>query len=97
MNALLAAAAEIQSFLRRTDERSCFIGGMALQRWGEPRFTRDIDLTLLSGRDWADDESTVIRQSHGLDWALVFQELAPLAEVRGGTDIEARLRRLKQG
>lgn len=47
MNALFAAAAEIQSFLRRADERFCFIGGTALQRWGEPRLTREIGLTLL--------------------------------------------------
>lgn len=183
MNALLAAAAEIQSFLRRGGERFCFIGGIALQRWGEPRFTRDVDLTLLCPygaeeqaadrllarftaripqarafalqhrvallrseagipidvalggipfeercvarasefdfgevhlltcsaedlivlkafagreRDWADIESVVIRQSRSLDWALVFEELAPLAEVRGGAEIAARLRRLKQ-
>jgi Nucleotidyl transferase AbiEii toxin, Type IV TA system len=47
MNALFAAAAEIQQFLQRAGERYCFIGGVALQRWGEPRFTRDVDLTLL--------------------------------------------------
>jgi hypothetical protein len=27
----------------------CFIGGLALQRWGEPRETIDVDLTLLTG------------------------------------------------
>jgi hypothetical protein len=27
----------------------CFIGGLAVQHWGEPRFTRDVDLTLLTG------------------------------------------------
>lgn len=47
MKPLLAAAAEIQHFLRGAGERFCFIGGFALQRWGEPRFTRDVDLTLL--------------------------------------------------
>lgn len=29
--------------------RSCFIGGIALQRWGEPRLTVDADLSLFSG------------------------------------------------
>lgn len=29
--------------------RYCFIGGVALQRWGEPRLTIDVDLTLLTG------------------------------------------------
>jgi Nucleotidyl transferase AbiEii toxin, Type IV TA system len=47
MNALLQAAIEIQQFLRNAGENFCFIGGVALQRWGEPRFTRDVDLTLL--------------------------------------------------
>ena len=47
MNALLEAAIEIQRFLRQAGEKFCFIGGVALQRWGEPRFTRDVNLTLL--------------------------------------------------
>jgi hypothetical protein len=29
--------------------RFCFIGGVALQHWGEPRTTRDVDLSLFSG------------------------------------------------
>ena len=37
--------------------RFCFIGGVALQRWGEPRFTVDVDLTLLTG--FADEEAYV--------------------------------------
>jgi hypothetical protein len=183
MKALLATAAEIQEFLRQAGERFCIIGGMALQRWGEPRFTRNVDLTLLcpygaeapvatrllerfsprmpeasafalehrvlllrgsSGlpvdiafgcipfeercvaragefdfgevrlltcsaedlivlktfagreRDWADIESIAIRQSKYLDWELVFKELAPLVEVRGGAETTARLRRLQE-
>ncbi len=47
MNTLLQAAAEIQDYLRAAGEKFCVIGGVALQRWGEPRFTRDVDLTLL--------------------------------------------------
>jgi hypothetical protein len=27
----------------------CFIGGVALQQWGEPRVTRDLDLSLFTG------------------------------------------------
>ena len=46
MNALLEAAYEIQRFLKDTGERFCLIGGVALQRWGEPRYTLDVDLTL---------------------------------------------------
>jgi len=41
------AARQVQDFLRRSGSEFCFIGGIALQRWGQPRFTRDVDLTLL--------------------------------------------------
>ena len=44
---LFAAAGEIQEKLSRAGFRFCFIGGLALQRWGEQRYTRDIDITLL--------------------------------------------------
>lgn len=182
MNALFAAAAEIQDYLQRAGERFCFIGGVALQRWGEPRLTRDVDLTLLcpygaespavenllaafsprmpdarefalqhrvlllsatSGvpidiafggipfeehavarasefdfgdvrlltcsaedlvvfkafagreRDWADIESIAMRQSRRMNWTLIYQELTPLAELRGGAETIARLQRLQ--
>src|SRR5215475_817032 len=49
MNGLFAVARELQEFCDRRSWRSCFIGGIAVQRWGEPRVTRDIDLNLLSG------------------------------------------------
>jgi len=41
------AARQVQDFLRRSASKFCFIGGVSLQRWGQPRFTRDVDLTLL--------------------------------------------------
>lgn len=46
---LFTAAKQLQDFCDRQGWRSCFIGGIAVQRWGEPRVTRDIDLTLLAG------------------------------------------------
>ncbi len=49
MKDVLQAAAELQTFCQRQAWRFCFIGGIAVQRWGEPRFTHDADLTLLSG------------------------------------------------
>jgi hypothetical protein len=33
----------------------CFIGGLAVLRWGEPRFTRDVHLTILA--DYGDEPS----------------------------------------
>src|SRR5262245_59999674 len=47
MSALFDAARAFQAFLDSRDWRFCFIGGLAVLRWGEPRFTRDIDVTLL--------------------------------------------------
>lgn len=46
---ILAAAGQIQAFCRGRDWRFCVIGGLAVLRWGEPRLTRDADLTLLTG------------------------------------------------
>jgi hypothetical protein len=49
VNALFAAAAAIQTFCTDRGWRSAIIGGLAVQRWGEPRQTRDVDLTLVTG------------------------------------------------
>ena len=49
MNPLFAAAVDIQAFCARRGWRSSIIGGVAVQRWGDPRQTRDVDLTLLTG------------------------------------------------
>lgn len=42
-------AAQMQDMFTRRHWRFCFIGGVALQRWGEPRLTRDVDVCLLTG------------------------------------------------
>jgi hypothetical protein len=49
VNGLFAAAADILAFCQARGWRCCVIGGVAVQRWGEPRQTRDVDLTLLTG------------------------------------------------
>lgn len=49
MNAIFAAALDLQRFCEQRAWRCCFIGGLAVLRWGEPRMTRDADLTLLTG------------------------------------------------
>jgi hypothetical protein len=46
---ILRAAAELQALCQSQGWRFCFIGGLALQRWGEPRETVDVDLTLWTG------------------------------------------------
>lgn len=49
MNEVIRAAAELQAVCQSQGWRFCFIGGIALQRWGEPRETVDAALTLFSG------------------------------------------------
>ena len=46
---VMTAAAEVQAFCQSRGWRFYFIGGIAVQRWGMPRFTQDVDLTLLTG------------------------------------------------
>ena len=46
---LIRVAAELQGVFEAEGWQFCFIGGLALQRWGEPRETVDVDVTLLTG------------------------------------------------
>ncbi len=43
---LARAAAEILAFLDSRGRQACVIGGVAVARWGEPRTTQDVDLTV---------------------------------------------------
>jgi hypothetical protein len=47
VNEVIHAAAELQAVCESQGWQFCFIGGLALQRWGEPRETTDADMTLL--------------------------------------------------
>src|SRR3990172_2955833 len=46
---VLGAAVQVHDLCVRHGWKFCFIGGVAVQRWGNPRFTFDVDLTLLTG------------------------------------------------
>lgn len=48
MTELIPAAKKIQDFIESRGWKFCFIGGLAVQRWGEIRLTKDVDLTLLT-------------------------------------------------
>jgi len=48
------AAVDLQSVCREHGWSFCFIGGVAVQRWGIERFTKDADLTLMT--DFINDE-----------------------------------------
>ena len=49
MKKLVETASELQKVCEEQNWKFCFIGGLALQFWGELRITRDVDLTLLTG------------------------------------------------
>ena len=49
MNALFQAAKEVSGFMEAQGWPCCIIGGVAVMRWGEPRTTLDVDITLLTG------------------------------------------------
>ena len=44
---IFGAATTIQRLLDEAGHQFCFIGGLAFQRWGNPRYTQDVDLTLI--------------------------------------------------
>ena len=48
VNPLFQAGRELQEFIEARGWRFCFIGGLAVLRWGEARLTLDIDLRLLT-------------------------------------------------
>lgn len=49
INPIFQAGLEIQETFRKKNWKFCYIGGLAVLRWGEFRMTQDIDLCLLSG------------------------------------------------
>jgi len=46
--ALLAAARDVFSVLHDAGVRACLIGALAVQRWGQPRATADVDVSALA-------------------------------------------------
>jgi hypothetical protein len=95
VNPIFAAALEIQEFCRARGFRFCFIGGLSLQRWGEPRLTQDVDLTVVSGfgrePEYADQFLSVFppRIPDAREFALRHRVL--LLRSRGGISLDVAL------
>jgi len=51
MTRLIIEAALVQQFVEREGWDFFFIGGIAVQIWGEPRLTKDVDLTIFTNLD----------------------------------------------
>ena len=64
-NEVLATALRLQKFCQSMGWRFCFIGGLAVQKWSEPRVTDDVDLTLITGFG---AEESFIDPLLSLDW-----------------------------
>src|SRR5207245_546392 len=92
---LLRAAGELEKLLRRNGWQFCFIGGVAVQRWGTPRFTQDIDLTLLTGFGAEEKFIDALlkelnpRRPGAREFALSSRVL--LAQTREGVDVDLAL------
>jgi hypothetical protein len=92
---VLRAALSLQRFCQAHRWRFCFIGGIAVQRWGEPRLTRDADLTLLTGfgaeREFI--QPLLAKFSGRVEDATEFamEHRVLLLRTRGGVDLDVSL------
>jgi hypothetical protein len=92
---VIRAAAELQALCESQDWRFCFIGGLALQRWGEPRETIDVDLTLVTGFGVEEPFVRTLLQhfeariADAVDFALTRRVL--LARTRSGVGLDIAL------
>jgi hypothetical protein len=92
VNALFHAAREVCDFMATQHWQYCLIGGIAVQRWGEPRSTQDADLTLLTGFGHEDRYARAIlarfqgRLDDALGFALANRVL--LVRASNGKDVD---------
>ncbi|MGC8542245.1 MAG: nucleotidyl transferase AbiEii/AbiGii toxin family protein, partial [Phycisphaerae bacterium] len=95
LDGVILAAAEVEAFCRDHGWQFCFIGGVAVQRWGMPRFTQDVDLTLMA--TWGTEEKFIdillekfpARLTTARKFALEHRVL--LARTAGGIDLDFAL------
>ena len=59
LNLVYETARDVQQICRDSGWRFCIIGGVAVQRWGEPRFTHDANVAVITG--FGDEPSYVDR------------------------------------
>ncbi|HNQ91110.1 MAG TPA: hypothetical protein PKM73_21050 [Verrucomicrobiota bacterium] len=91
---VLAAAGQVQRFCEERGWRFCFIGGVAVQRWGEPRLTQDLVVhKAFAGRDlnWGDVQRVLTRQHGKLNLVQIRAELQPLLELKDAPEFLDKL------
>lgn len=95
MNSLLVAAKEVSDFMDAQAWEYCLIGGIAVQQWGEPRTTLDVDFTLLTG--WGGEDEYILPLLSAfearIEGALEFARLnrVMLLRATNGRDIDIAL------
>ncbi|MEO0587348.1 MAG: hypothetical protein AAF078_06895 [Planctomycetota bacterium] len=96
MKLVVETAAGLQQLLDEAGRPFCFIGGVAVQRWGEGRMTKDADAAVLTELG---DEQVVIetfadrysfRNEDALSWATVHR-LVLLQDPRTGVGLDLSL------
>jgi len=95
VNPIFTAALELEGFCAARGWRFCFIGAIAVQRWGEPRLTQDADLMLVTG--FGDEEPFVdallgafgSRREDAREFALRYRVL--LLEAQNGVPLDLSL------
>lgn len=92
---LITEAQKFQAYCEGLGWEFCFIGGLALQNWGEPRLTRDIDVTILAGFGTENEFSSAILEAYRprLPNAAVFaqQHRVLLVQTDAGIDFDVSL------
>lgn len=92
---VLSVAAEVAAFLEELDVPYAIIGGLAVQHWGEPRFTRDVDVAVLapSAQQAALLEALAARFQPRIPDAVAFarRHRVLLPQARDGTPIDVSL------
>lgn len=83
---IVEAALELQAAIEEIGLGFCFIGGLAIQRWSEPRFTQDADASVLT--------RMLMRHGRKLNVRQIFEELRPVVELEEDAAILPRLEAL---
>jgi hypothetical protein len=95
MNPLLDAAIEVTRWLEEERIPACIIGGLAVERWGQPRLTQDVDLTILAPFGTEDPiidkclKKFAARNDDARDFALNYRVLLLLAS--NGVELDLAL------
>jgi hypothetical protein len=90
---LVTEAHRFQALCQRLGWEFCFIGGLPVQHWGEPRLTRDVDVTVLTGFGGEENFVSTILESYeprrpdAEDFALRYRVLLVQSSSGIGLDI----------